>query len=144
MNWTFIWKKVTDLNVQEEETNSLYCQDKFGGRNSAAITAWKVAKYGVISGPYFPAFGLNTERYEVSLHIQSECRKTDQKWLRIWTLFTQWMFDKLEERINEFMKSSNGTKISYQPYNKDQNSIFILATVTPLIQRENLQLIDFS
>ena len=144
MNWTFIRKKVTDLNVQEEETNSLYCQDKFGGRNSAAITAWKVSKYGVISGPYFPAFGLNTERYEVSLHIQSECRKTDQKWLRIWTLFTQWMFDKLEERINEFMKSNNGTKISYQPYNKDQNSIFILATVTPLIQRENLQLIDFS
>ena len=24
------------------------------------------------SGPYFPAFGLNTERYEVSLRIQSE------------------------------------------------------------------------
>ena len=28
------------------------------------------------SCPYFPAFGLNTERYEVSLRIQSECRKT--------------------------------------------------------------------
>ena len=28
-----------------------------------AFTAWKVSKYGVISGPYFPAFGLNTERY---------------------------------------------------------------------------------
>ena len=27
------------------------------------------------SGPYFPAFGLNTERYGVSLHIQSECGK---------------------------------------------------------------------
>ena len=26
-------------------------------------------------GPYFAAFGLNTERYEVSLHIQSECGK---------------------------------------------------------------------
>ena len=26
-------------------------------------------------GPYFPAFGLNTERYAASLHIQSECRK---------------------------------------------------------------------
>ena len=26
-------------------------------------TAWKVSKYGVFSGPYFPAFGLNTERY---------------------------------------------------------------------------------
>ena len=39
-------------------------------------TAWKVFKYGVFSGPYFPAFGLNTERYEVSLRIQSECGKT--------------------------------------------------------------------
>ena len=28
-----------------------------------AITAWKVFKYGVISGPYFPAFGLNTGKY---------------------------------------------------------------------------------
>ena len=27
------------------------------------------------SGPYFPAFGLNTERYGVSLCIQSECEK---------------------------------------------------------------------
>ena len=25
-------------------------------------TAWKVSKYVVISGPYFPVFGLNTER----------------------------------------------------------------------------------
>ena len=28
------------------------------------------------SGPYFPAFGLNTERYGVSLRIQSKCVKT--------------------------------------------------------------------
>ena len=27
------------------------------------------------SGPYFPAFGRNTERYSVSLHIQPECMK---------------------------------------------------------------------
>ena len=27
------------------------------------ITAWRVSKYGVFSGPYFPAFGLSTERY---------------------------------------------------------------------------------
>ena len=27
------------------------------------------------SGPYFPVFGLNMERYRVSLHIQSECGK---------------------------------------------------------------------
>ena len=27
------------------------------------------------SGPYFYAFGLNTERYSLSLHIQSKCEK---------------------------------------------------------------------
>ena len=27
------------------------------------------------SGPYFPTFGLNTERYSVSLRIRSECGK---------------------------------------------------------------------
>ena len=39
------------------------------------ITAWKVFQYGDISGPYFPAFGLNMERYPVSLRIYSECGK---------------------------------------------------------------------
>ena len=38
-------------------------------------TAWKVCKYGVFSGLYFPAFGLNTERYSVSLRIQYKCGK---------------------------------------------------------------------
>ena len=28
-------------------------------------TAWKVSKYEVIFSPYFPAFGLNTERYSI-------------------------------------------------------------------------------
>ena len=34
-----------------------------------------MSKYEVFSGPYFPAFGLNTERYGLSLRIQSECGK---------------------------------------------------------------------
>ena len=34
-----------------------------------------MSKYGVISGPYFPVFGLNTEFYSVNLRIQSEYRK---------------------------------------------------------------------
>ena len=37
--------------------------------------AWEVPKYGAFSGPYFPAFGLNTERYSVSLRIPSKCGK---------------------------------------------------------------------
>ena len=43
--------------------------------NTVSLTAWKVSKYAVFSGPYFSAFRLNTERYLVSLGIQSECGK---------------------------------------------------------------------
>ena len=53
-------------------------------------TAWKVSKYGVFSGPYFSAFGQNTEIYLVNHRIQSEYRKIGPEKLRIWTLFTQW------------------------------------------------------
>ena len=41
----------------------------------AKTTLGEVSKYGIISGWYFPVFGLNTERYSVSLRIQSKCRK---------------------------------------------------------------------
>ena len=40
-------------------------------------TAWKVSKYGVFSGPYFPEIGLNKE-------ILYGPEKTD-----IWTIFPQ-------------------------------------------------------
>ena len=39
------------------------------------FTESKVFKYEVISGPYFPVFGLNTEIYSVNLRIQSKYRK---------------------------------------------------------------------
>ena len=39
------------------------------------ITARKLSEYGVISGLYFPVFGLNTEIYGVKLRIQSRYRK---------------------------------------------------------------------
>ena len=32
---------------------------------SLSITTWKVSKYGVVSGPYFPAFGVNTSYLSV-------------------------------------------------------------------------------
>ena len=60
------------------------------------FTAWKVFKYGVISGPYFPVFGLNKEIYEVNLCSQSEYMKiTNQNKLRIWALFTQRLFFRI-------------------------------------------------
>ena len=49
--------------------------------------AWKVSKYGVISGPYFPAFGLNTERYKVSAISNLQYVKTKLRYdtnFRIW------------------------------------------------------------
>ena len=39
-------------------------------------TAWKVSKYGILFGPYFPPFGLNKERYEVPLQIKYGPEKT--------------------------------------------------------------------
>ena len=56
-------------------------------------TLREVSKYRVFSGPYFPAFGLNTERYRVSVRMREN---TDQKKLRIsiWTLFTQCTFQQ--------------------------------------------------
>ena len=35
----------------------------------------KRVRIRIFSGPYFPAFGLNTERYSVSVRIQSELGK---------------------------------------------------------------------
>ena len=39
------------------------------------ITKWKLSKYDALSGPYFPAFGPNTEIYGGNLHIQSKYGK---------------------------------------------------------------------
>ena len=62
----------------------------FTKNTSIDCTAWKVSKYGVFSGPYFPVFGLNTEIFSLcSVRIQANA---NQKKLRIWTLFTQCRF----------------------------------------------------
>ena len=53
------------------------------------LTVWKVSKYGVFSGPYFPLFRLNTEIYSKSPYSVGIQENTDQKKLCIWTLFTQ-------------------------------------------------------
>ena len=39
------------------------------------LTAWKLSKYRVFSGPYLPVFGLNTEIYSANLRFQSGCGK---------------------------------------------------------------------
>ena len=49
------------------------------------------------------------------------------------------MFDKLEERINEFMESNESARISYQLYNKDQNLALILAIMNPLYAKSTFE-----
>ena len=47
--------------------------------------------YSEFSGSCFPAFGLNTERFEMSLRIQSKCKKIQTRTLPIQTFFKQWL-----------------------------------------------------
>ena len=44
-------------------------------KNTLSWHCVKCVQIRRFSGPYFPAFGLNTERYFVSLRIQFECGK---------------------------------------------------------------------
>ena len=55
----------------------------------ATCTTCKVSKYGVFYRPYFPAFGLNTERYGVSLRVQSKCVKIRARKNSVFRLFSR-------------------------------------------------------
>ena len=80
----YIWSRQTkskslmDLNANMGLINfdKKYKYIKMPRRQLLYINnAWKLSKYGVFSRPYFPAFGLNTDRYEASIRIQPEFRK---------------------------------------------------------------------
>ena len=60
------------------------------------------------SGPYFSAFGLNTDRYGVSLRIQSECGK-------MWTRITPNMdtFHAVDDLMNFLPFDYLWTKMSF-------------------------------
>ena len=62
------------------------------------VTAWKVYKYVVFSGQYFSGLGLNT----------------DQKKLRIWTLFTQCICRKVQNNVQSSVISDYFQTISNQ------------------------------
>ena len=69
-------------------------------------TAWKVSKYGVISGPYFPVVGPNTEIYYVNLRIQSKYRKIGTRNNTIFGHFSRSEID------NIFLPKSENTLFS--------------------------------
>ena len=73
--WTWNFLKRDTLTKASSSEFCKISKKLYGALVNGTDTAWKVSKYGVFCGPYFPVFGLNTERYEVSLRIQSERRK---------------------------------------------------------------------
>ena len=54
LHFNWIWVEIT-MSAQLIEKSS---PDSF-----IIVTAWKVSKYGVISGPYFAVFSPNTGKY---------------------------------------------------------------------------------
>ena len=77
LEWSLLLLKFPAVNtkaIKSSTANLKLNQQKIKTKSKAA-TSWKVFKYGVFSGPYFPVFGLNTERYFVSIRIQSKCGK---------------------------------------------------------------------
>ena len=57
------WIKEVSSNMKESYNQWQYFCSLLCFRGE--FTVYNVSKYGVFPSPYFPAFGLNTERYEV-------------------------------------------------------------------------------
>ena len=95
-------------------------------------TKWKVSKYGVFSGPYFPSFGLNTVIYSAHLRIQSKYRKIrtrkDSPFGRFSSSGTEKGFPKLDSSATSFAcqyyKTYKGAAILYLLIAARHHSIF--------------------
>ena len=62
------------------------------------------------SGPYFPKFGLNTERCTASLGIQCKCGKYGPEQLRIWTHFMQYKIHSETSMLEYFFNKIAGVQ----------------------------------
>ena len=69
-----------------------------------ANTAWKVSKYEVFSGPYFPVFRLNTKIYRGNLWIQTECSKIQSRRNSVFGHFSRSVKD-IPSHLTNFPKS---------------------------------------
>ena len=75
-HWAFFTYRFWSASLVKDSLRDVpEVQSERGHLLCKGLTAWKVSKYGVFSGLYFPVFGLNTEIYSVNLRIQSEYRK---------------------------------------------------------------------
>ena len=103
----------------EQSVESNFCE-KFKAIASLSILcpclkffiAWKMSTYGVFSGPYFPVFGWVRSDNPYSIRISPYSGRirenTDQKKLRMWTLFTQCFSKRF---LRKSIKSGHGNLV---------------------------------
>ena len=92
------------------------------------IKSFRIRSY---SGPQFPAFGLNTERYSVSLLVQSKCGK-----IRIRINSNTETFYALLVTIPQFVKQNQcltGHSFVSVAYIKNKAQLYDVANVTGLV-----------
>ena len=75
MKFVNLEKALEYLKIQESFTEYYLCIKEYFDMLFFTRHCIKSVRIRSYSGPYFTAFGLNTERYEESLRIQSECGK---------------------------------------------------------------------
>ena len=66
---------------------------------------WNVSKYGVISGPYFPVFGLNTEIYGANNYYT-------HRLMKICSICKEIESNVNEEELENFLKFNNCWNLS--------------------------------
>ena len=71
--------KVPGMNAKKNDFSYSFLLKNFMRGGRVNDNAWKVSKYGVFSGPYFPG----ESPYSVRMR-----ENKDQKKLRIWAFFT--------------------------------------------------------
>ena len=80
-----------------------------------------MSKYEVFSGPYFPVFGINTERYTLSVRIQSECGKIGTRKNSVF-----WLISRSEGKNKSNIVSGKFTVNSSKYLMMSFYSVFIL------------------
>ena len=81
------------------------------------------------SGPYFPAFALNTERYFVSLRIQSEYGKTLARITPNTDTFHAVKSLRISNKFEKFLSLRNFTQLHWmeKEISKKQNLVLIFS-----------------
>ena len=104
-----LYNTVTNITV----TKDLQKTAKINVTLRYLFTAWKVSKYGAFSSPCFPAFGLNRERYSVSLRIQSEWGKIRTRTNSVFGHSSRSVQNKFLCYIKHHKKNTNKFVLSY-------------------------------